>query len=121
MIVHRGHSYHVDKTLPNIDSETKLIFLGSCGGYKEISNIIGKSKDAQVISTKGKGTGIINDPLLKLLNNEILEGKDIKWQEFWQKAQNKFNNNSDFNNYISPDKNQSLLFLKAYYDHMKNK
>lgn len=121
IIVHRGHSYHANRTIENIPRSAKLVFLGSCGGYNQISAILNKSPEAQIISTKGKGTGLINDPMLKLLNDEILGGKDIVWSEFWLKAKDKFKNNPDFRNYISPDKNQSLMFLRAYDQYARNK
>ena len=113
VIVHRGHSYYVNETLKNVSSDTQFVFLGSCGGYKEISDILEKNPDAQVISTKGKGTGLINDPLLKNINNAILSG-DIEWSKFWNETRDNFIDNKDFSNYIPPNKNQSLRFLKAY-------
>ena len=119
IIVHRGHSYYVERTLPNVTDKTKLVFLGSCGGYKEISNIMEINSNSQIIATKGKGTGLINEPLLKMLNDEILLGQDIIWNDFWQKASAKFKDNRDFQNYISPDKNQSFLFLRGYNEYAK--
>jgi len=121
IIVHRGHSYHADKTIQNIPTSARLVFLGSCGGYNQISIILNKSPEAQVVSTKGMGTGTINDPLLKMLNEEIIKGKDIVWSEFWKKSESKFAGNAVFRSYISPDKNQSLMFLKAYDKYKGNK
>lgn len=121
VIVHRGHSYHTSRTIDKIPNSAQIVFLGSCGGYNDISNIFEKNNNAQIISTKGTGTGLVNDPLLKMLNEEILKGKNIYWNEFWKKAEKKLANQPDFRNYISPNKNQSALFLAAYNKYIKEK
>ncbi len=57
---------------------------------------------------------LVNDPLLKALNEVILSGKDITWSAFWADAEKKFGNNTNFDNYVAPDKNLGVNFLKAY-------
>jgi hypothetical protein len=49
-----------------------------------------------------------------MLNNDILTGQDIEWNEFWQKARLKLGENEDFENYVAPNKNLGVMFLKAY-------
>ncbi|MBU4406705.1 MAG: hypothetical protein KKB24_03855, partial [Candidatus Altiarchaeota archaeon] len=114
IIVHRGHSYHVDKTVEKIPSTAKIVSLGSCGGYNNVDAILRKSPNSHFIGTKGKGTMWVNDPLLKMLNGQILTGKDIHWPSFWTKAEARLGGNGDFRNYISPHRNLGVLFLKAY-------
>ena len=112
--VHRGHSYHTGKTIENITSTASIVFLGSCGGYNNIAGVLSKSQKAHIIATKSTGTMLVNDPLLLILNEEILEGKDIEWQEFWGKAEDKLGKQKDFSSYVPPHKNLGVLFLKAY-------
>ena len=59
---------------------------------------------------------LINDPLLKMLNEQILSGKEIIWADFWQKLENRVGKDSRFKDYVSPDKNAGALFVKMYYD-----
>lgn len=115
VLVHRGHSYHVPKTIERISSNARIVPLGSCGGYNNIGAVLGRAFKAHIISTKAKGTMLVNDPLLKMLNEEILSSKDIHWPDFWQKAEKRLGRISDFKNYIPPHKNLGVLFLKAYY------
>jgi len=112
--VHVGHSYHANKTIERINPQAGLIILRSCGGYNEVSEILNKDPEAHIISTKGTGTMYVNEPLLYLLNNEMLKGKDIIWQDFWSKAEKILGHNQNFVNYIAPHKNLGVLFLKAY-------
>ncbi|EKD27725.1 MAG: hypothetical protein ACD_79C00604G0003, partial [uncultured bacterium] len=114
VVVHRGHSFHTDKTIEKITSIAKIVSLGSCGGYNNIDKVLQKSPDAHILSTKGIGTMLINDPLLKMLNEDIKSGNDINWQVFWRKAERKLGNNENFKNYIPPHKNLGVLFIKAY-------
>lgn len=114
VVVHRGHSYHAQETIDRITPIAKIVWLGSCGGYNNMSEVLEKSPTAHIISTKGTGTMKVNDPLLKMLNTDLLTGRDINWNEFWQKAELKLGDNKDFENYVPPNKNLGALFLKAY-------
>ncbi|MBL0145141.1 MAG: hypothetical protein IPP48_04695 [Chitinophagaceae bacterium] len=42
VIVHRGHSYWLERTLKRMPDDVKIIVLGSCGGYKNLSQIFKK-------------------------------------------------------------------------------
>lgn len=118
VIVHRGHSYHADATINDIQSTAKIVSLGSCGGYNSVSEVLKKSPGAHILSTKGTGTMLVNDPLLKMLNEQILSGKDIVWSDFWEKLEKKVGNDPRFKDYVAPDKNAGALFVKMYYDAM---
>ncbi|MEW6616976.1 MAG: hypothetical protein AB1333_00990 [Patescibacteria group bacterium] len=111
--VHRGHSYHAQKTIEKIPPSAKIVSLGSCGGYRNLSDVFKHAPQAHVISTKGTGTKFVNEPLLKILNEEILSGRDINWSDFWKKAERKIGNDK-FKNYVAPNKNFGLAFIKTY-------
>jgi hypothetical protein len=114
VVVHRGHSYHAEKTIGHITNIARIVWMGSCGGYREVAGVLEKSPKAHIISTKGTGTMLVNDPLLKMLNEDILSGKNIAWSMFWNKAEKKLGANENFSNYVPPDKNLGVNFLKAY-------
>lgn len=115
VVVHRGHAYHTSKTIEGIPAMASIVTLGSCGGGNRIRDILERAPQVHILLTKGKGTMAVNDPLLTLLNSEILTGEDINWPEFWNKAERKLGNNKDFENYVPPHKNLGVMFLKAYY------
>ena len=114
VIVHRGHSFYTGQTIENIKPGAAIIFLGSCGGYKNNEEILKIAPESHIIATKGKGTMWLNDPLLKMLNDFIRSGKDINWQDFWLEAAKKLIDSPDFKNYIPPHENMSLLYIIAY-------
>jgi hypothetical protein len=114
MIVHRGHSTHVDGTIARLPATAVLVFLGNCGSYTQLGAALSKAPQAHIITTKGIGTAAINDPLLKALNMYILRGKDVVWTEFWAAVTPKLANNPRFEDYLPPDKNISVRFLQAY-------
>jgi hypothetical protein len=114
VVVHRGHSFHVDETIRQIPEIAKIVSLGSCGGYRSLNAVLRRAPRAHIISTKGTGSKFVNDPLLKTLNDEIILGHDINWQKFWSKARAKIGNKDLFNNYVAPDKNFGATFIKAY-------
>jgi hypothetical protein len=114
VIVHRGHSSHVERTLDKMPATAVLVFLGSCGGYSQLAAILRRAPEAHVITTKGIGGMTVNDPLLKALNDYLLRGQDVIWADFWRHAETVLAGNPRFADYVPPDKNASVIFLKAY-------
>lgn len=113
VVVHRGHSYHAAKTIARIPKIAKIVSLGSCGGYRNVAEVLDRAPSAHIISTKGTGTMLVNDPLLLMLNEAILAG-DIDWPTFWAKTEKQLGAIRSFGYYIPPHKNLGIIFLKAY-------
>ena len=70
VVVHRGHSYWLQRTLNRMPDDVKIVVLGSCGGYKNLSTILKSSPNAHIISTKEIGFGDINGPILNYLHHK---------------------------------------------------
>ncbi len=115
VIVHRGHSFHTEATLEKIPASAKLIFVGSCGGFYKISIALVNAPDAHIISTKQVGTKTVNDAMLLALNENIRNGKDIVWSDFWDKMRDKLGSNQYFSDYVPPNKNLESIFIRAFY------
>jgi hypothetical protein len=117
IIIHRGHSYHLSGTISHLSPSNKIIILGSCGGYHNLSTILEHSEDAHIISSKQTGTMRVTDPILKDIHQLLLNGKDINWIEYWNGLSAQMNTpqlQDLFNDYVPPHKNMGALFLKAY-------
>jgi hypothetical protein len=116
VLVHRGHSFHVEKTLGFVTPEARLVVLGSCRGVPEIHRVIEASHRAQVIATRGIGAMEINDSILKGLNARLLSaGGQIRWADFWREQQTKSGKSALFREYLTPDRDEASAFLRAYY------
>lgn len=115
VVVHRGHSFHTEKTLSIIPSTTKLLIVGSCGGYYKLPVAIERAPNAQIVSTKQIGTMRVNDPIIKTICEDIRIGKDIIWSDFWTVIENMTGKTAMFYDYVPPNKNLGSLFLNAYY------
>jgi hypothetical protein len=118
ILIHRGHSYHLPNSINYVNADTRLAIIGSCGGYREIFEILDKSKDAQIISTKQIGSLQVNEPILKLMNERLLNQKDIDWADMWTVLEKQFKNNRQaydyFQEYVPPYKNIALLVATLY-------
>ncbi len=117
VVIHRGHSYHLPTTLKYLTADDKIIILGSCGGYHNLSTILGSSEDAHIISSKQTGTMFVTDPIINSVNKRILEGKDVNWIEIWNELGVMMKTpalQDKFNDYVPPHKNMGALFLKAF-------
>jgi hypothetical protein len=117
IVIHRGHSYHLPLTLKHLSPEDKIIILGSCGGYHNLSAILTSSEDAHIVSSKQTGTMLVTDPIINAVNKRILEGRDVNWTELWTEVgvQMKTPGLQDkFNDYVPPNKNMGALYLKAF-------
>lgn len=111
--VNRGHSYNAPYTIEQMFSTSKIVFMGSCGGYRSIHDILEKAPDAHIIGTKQIADAPVNNPFLKLLCEKLREGSDIQWIPFW-KAFGEMATDKIFDDYVPPYKNLGALFIKAY-------
>lgn len=119
IITHRGHSYWLPRTLDRMSGDAKIILLGSCGGYKNLSQLIDHNPDAHIISTKQIGTGNINQVITNTLNQTFLGGKPIDWRMMWGSLTASFAKQpkalkETWDDYVPPYKNLGAIFLKAY-------
>lgn len=116
--IHRGHSYHVNSTIAELENSAKLVLLGSCGGYNSLAQVLNKAPDAQIITSKQTGSMRVNDPVIYSIERNIREGKDLRWETIWDSLNKMFKKNADnyalFQDYIPPQKNMGAIFIKAY-------
>ena len=118
VLVHRGHSYHLDNTLKRLTPSTRLAILGSCGGSNSAISIASINPDAQLIVSKKTGSKSINDPIINVINETLLNKEDLLWPIIWEELSARFSNDEFtrnlFNEYIPPGKNVSLFVLKLF-------
>lgn len=118
IVVHRGHSFYTATTISQIPFNTKIVILGGCGGYHTLTDIIDKSPQAQIVSTKQTGTMRVNDPMLREISTTINAKKDIIWETIWNTLDKQLKdtgeNYSLFKDYVPPHKNLGAIFLMAY-------
>jgi len=118
ILIHRGHSYHLSNTLRYLDASVKLAILGSCGGCKNMKKIMELNSEVHIIASKQVGSMAVNDPLLRQLNNNLLDSKNLDWVTFWDELNAKFKNDTNasklFEEYIPPYKNVSVYVIRLY-------
>lgn len=123
VFIHRGHSYHVNTTLDNLQSSAKIVVLGSCGGYHNLAIVLQKSPEAHIISSKQVGTRFVNEPIIRTLDETIRSGKNVDWVQMWASLGKRFagdaRNKELFSDYVPPHKNLGAIFIKAYKQIMK--
>lgn len=117
IVVHRGHSYWLPRTIRRMAGDAKIVVLGSCGGYKTSATLLIVNPDAHIISTKEIGTGDINRTILNYLNQNIQAGQPIVWKSTWSSLGKLFHLipagaiRDSWDDYIPPYKKISGPFL----------
>lgn len=111
--IHRGHSYFANSTISYMASSSRIVFMGSCGGFHLIDSILHKSEDAHIIASKQIGKTAINKPFFQLLTEKLRNGNSIDWIPFWKEFKSKATVEG-FEDYIPPYKNLGAIFIKAY-------
>jgi hypothetical protein len=111
--IHRGHSYFATSTIGYMSPTSRIVFMGSCGGFHLIDSILHKSSDAHIIASKQIGKTAINKPFFLLLTEKLRNGNNIDWIPFWQEFKTKASVEG-FEDYIPPYKNLGAIFIKAY-------
>jgi len=117
--IHRGHSYTAPYTVEQMSPSSKIVFLGSCGGFMILKEALDVSPDAHVIATRQIGDTRVNRPFFSILTEKIRNGNDIVWLTFWKEL-DKMSKSEDFEDYVPPYKNLGALFIKAYRIAMEN-
>jgi hypothetical protein len=111
--IHRGHSYYAPYTIEQMFGSSKIVFLGSCGGYHLIHDVLEKAPDAHIIASKQIGRTAINKPFFHLLTEKARTGSSVDWVPFWKQFE-QMANVEGFEDYIPPYQNLGALFIKAY-------
>ena len=120
VVVHRGHSYWLPRTIKRMAGNAKIVVLGSCGGYKNLNDIIDVNPEAHIISTKEIGAGDINRPILNYLNQTFESGNKLVWKNMWASLTKLFSTDPSisiretWDDYVPPYKNLGAIFLKGY-------
>ncbi len=114
VVIHRGHSYYLTSTLKRLAPSAKVVYLGSCGGYQSLNNVLNTCPEAHIIASKQTGSGTINNPVITSLMETLRSGKDFNWPTMWKNFSVQFKNNPLFEDYIPPYKNLGAVFITAY-------
>jgi len=118
IVVHRGHSYHLKYTIRQMMSSSRIVMLGSCGGYQNLAKILNVNEDAHIISTKQVGSYSVNEPILRSLNEYIRNGRNIEWIPLWDQVNQAVKQDPKaselIKDYVPPHKNLGALFIKSY-------
>ena len=61
IIAHRGHSFHLKDTFSQSSDKEKLLYLGSCGSFRETPNLQKNYPNAYLISDENTGQGAVNN------------------------------------------------------------
>lgn len=125
VVIHRGHSYYLPTTLEHLTPSAKIVILGSCGGYHNLSKVLNAAPDAHIISSKQVGAYRVNTPIIHAVNKALLSGKDVNWIEIWNELSGYFASqgavtNELFSDYVPPFKNLGAIFIKAYRKQMES-
>lgn len=118
IVIHRGHSYYAPYTIEQLAPSAKIVFLGSCGGYHLIHDVLEHAGDAHIIASKQIGKQVINQPLIDMMMEKLRNGSNIDWIPFWHEFERRYKNIEGFGDYIPPHKNLGAIFIKAYKNAM---
>lgn len=114
IVIHRGHSYWLPSTLDQMSSSSKIVLLGSCGAYQNLNKILAISPSAQIVASKQVGSGTVNSPMISMMLENLRQGKDVNWPQFWDTLGKRLGGNALFEDYVPPQKNLGALFIMAY-------
>ena len=117
VVIHRGHSYHLKYTIGQMPPSARIVVLGSCGSFQNLSSVLQICPDAHIISSKEVGTKIVNEPVVRMISESLRNGNAVDWISMWKQLEVQFANGiakERFDNYIPPHRNLGALFIKAF-------
>ena len=113
LVIHRGHSYWLPSTLNQLAPSAKVVLLGSCGAYQNLSKILAICPSAQIVASKQTGSGLVNHPMIYTILDLLRQGKDLNWPQLWSNLSKRLSNDL-FADYVPPHKNLGAVFIMAY-------
>lgn len=121
MVVHRGHSYYARIAIETVTPGTQVVFLGSCGGYHVVHEVLERSPESAIISSKQIGTHRVNNTLIWEMAETIRQGKDLNWQILWKKTATTADTEAKkyFEAYVRPDQNLGAMLIQAYLQQLE--
>lgn len=111
---HRGHSYYLKSSIKQLQPSEKLVFLGSCGGFQSLNDVLKASPGTQIISTKQTGAGDLNLPMIRDIIISLQKGQDLNWVKMWKGFTKQLSKDNRFADYVPPYENLGAVFLVAY-------
>ncbi|MEP7366174.1 MAG: alkaline phosphatase family protein, partial [Acidobacteriota bacterium] len=114
IFVQRGHAYHVAKAIQVVPEAARLVYLGGCRGTENLSSVLARAPQTQIIATRSTGTMDVNDPLLKAMNDELADSGRIVWVEFWRRQRASFSGSRLFARYIPPNRNGAVILMQGW-------
>ncbi len=119
VVVHRGHSYYAMNTIRNIQNGTHIVYLGSCGAYHNIAEVIKRTDEVSIIASKQIGTYTVNNTLLEHMSTLLATSDQLYWRSLWGELDKTFAADTEktysrFLDYVPPHKNMGAIFLSTY-------
>lgn len=118
IIGHRGHSFELSNTFWQTAKPpySKLLFFGSCGGFRSIPGIARRygEKNVQFIATLGAGKGAVNNHLLLHVLNQIALKNPKNWSII--KESLPLNLKDATRDYVFPDELPMVLLYQSSRD-----
>ena len=118
IVVHRGHSYYANYTIEQLAPSAKIVFMGSCGGYHLIHDVLERAEDAHIIASKQIGKQEFNQLLFDMITEKVRTGNNIDWIPLWREFEKRAGMREGFGDYVPPHKNLGAIFIKAYKNAM---
>lgn len=102
VLVHRGHSYHVERTAERfLNDDVNFFWLGSCRS-SAIWRYIDDAPNMQFIYSSNIGSMRVNDPMLKNINDTLAQRRDVNWLDVRENA-SRLSGSKYVKNYVFPD------------------
>ncbi len=118
LLIHRGHSYHVPLSIDQMEPSNKVVVLGSCGGYHNLKSILTNTEQAQIVSSKQTGVGVVNNRIIDEIFATLSNSKSIEWIPLWEDVKKQLKPYPEyvayFEDYIPPYQNLGAIFMISY-------
>lgn len=114
--IHRGHSFWLNSTLKQLPKSSKVVLLGSCGGYQSLNAVLSVCPDAHIIASKQTGVGVVNIALIEAITETLSHDHSLDWPKLWKSLMPRFNGQYryQFDDYVPPYRNLGAIFIMAY-------
>ena len=118
---HFGPIGYLSHTLGAMNPNAKIVMADNTFGDDNLIKALNKSTTIHLLGCKETATPVVSTKVFSEVNKQLSYGRNLNWNDMWKDLSSYYTDvdpseKEIFSNYIQPDKNPGVLFVKAYME-----
>jgi hypothetical protein len=118
---HFGALGYLSNTIDAVNPDIKIIMAGNTFGDDNLMNVLRKNIEMHILASRQTVKSAVSTKVCSEINKQLSYGRNLNWNDTWKDLSSYYADadpleKEAFRNFIQPDKNPGVLFVKAYME-----